>query len=164
MNNSSSEVNLFYQEWVSKIEAERAAKELERYVPPAKIRILPFVFRQSKPAVVGVEVLIGRLTPRVDLINIDNKRIGTVLQIQSGGDSIKEAKIGEQVAVSIRGPTVGRQIKEGDELYVNVPQSHAQRLQELKDMVPSTELEALEALIEIKRRIESRFWGLAGRL
>ncbi len=152
-----------YQEWVSKIEAERAAKELEQYVPPAKIRVLPYVFRQSKPAVVGVEVLIGRLTPRVDLINLDNKRIGTVLQIQSGGETVKEAKIGEQVAVSIRGPTVGRQIKEGDELYVNVPQAHAKKLQELKDMVSSTELEALEALIEIKRRTELRFWGLVSR-
>ncbi|MFX1511236.1 MAG: translation initiation factor IF-2 [Promethearchaeota archaeon] len=153
-----------YQEWVSQIEAKKAARELEQYVSPAKIRVLPYVFRQSKPAVVGVEVLTGRLTSRVDLINADNKRIGTVLQIQSSGESIKEAKIGEQVAVSIRGPTVGRQIKEGDELFVNVPQSHAKRLQELRDVVPSTEFEALEALIEIKRRTESRFWALAGRL
>ncbi|NIO22344.1 MAG: translation initiation factor IF-2, partial [Candidatus Aenigmarchaeota archaeon] len=82
------------------------------------------------PAVVGIEVMAGTLRPRVNLVRTDNKRVGLILQIQSEGKTVAEAKEGEQVAISIRGPTVGRQIREGDQLLTNIPESHAKRLQE----------------------------------
>ena len=43
---------------------------------------------------------------------------------------VKEANQGDEVAVAIQGPTVGRHIEELDEFYVDVP-AHTQRLKKL---------------------------------
>lgn len=61
--------------------------------------------------------------------------------------------------MSLDGPTVGRQIKEGDLLHVNVPERHAKILEhELYDSLKSDEIEALEAFLTIKRR-DNPFWA-----
>jgi len=63
------------------------------------------------------------------------------------------------VAVAIEGPTVGRQIKEGDMLYIDVPERHAKIAeQELFESMRTEDKEALMAFMEIKRR-GSPFWG-----
>ncbi|MHA2075770.1 MAG: translation initiation factor IF-2 [Candidatus Hodarchaeales archaeon] len=138
-----------------KLEQE-ALKDLIR---PSKIKILPFVFRQSKPCIVGVEVLSGLLTPQIGLVDRENKRIGQLIQIQDSGKNVSEAKVGSQVAAAIKGPTAGRQIKEGDELYVDVPESHARRIIEQKAL-SGTEMDALNELIEIKRRVINKYWAI----
>ena len=38
---------------------------------------------------------------------------------------------GEEVAVAVQGPTVGRHIEELDEFYVDVPERHVKRLKKL---------------------------------
>ena len=96
----------------------------------------------------------------MNLVDLDNKRIGHILQIQDKGENLKEVKPGTQVAVSIRGPTVGRQIKEGDELFVDLPESHAKGLRQLRDLLSGSESDALEDLAEIKRRTVRKFWGM----
>jgi translation initiation factor 5B len=54
---------------------------------------------------------------------------------------------------------VGRQIHEGDILYVNIPEKHARIVeQELKPKLSQDEREALEEFLEIKRR-KDPFWG-----
>ena len=45
---------------------------------------------------------------------------------------MKIAKKGDQVAVSIEGPTVGRQIQEGEILYIDMPKSNIDKLKELE--------------------------------
>ncbi len=135
---------------------EEAVKEITR---PCKIKILPYIFRQTKPCIIGVEVLAGILTPQVDLVNRDNKKIGLLLQIQDKGENISQAKVNDQVAVAIRGPTAGRQIKEGDELWVDISESDAKKILNQK-MLSGTEMEALTQLIEIKRRTINKYWGL----
>lgn len=132
---------------------------LKGIVRPSKIKVLPYVFRQSKPCILGVEVLAGMLTPQTNLINRENKRIGFLLQIQDSGKNIPQAKVSDQVAVAIRGPTAGRQIKEGDELWVDVPESDARKITEQK-MLSGSEMDALTELIEIKRRTVNKYWGL----
>jgi translation initiation factor 5B len=73
---------------------------------------------------------------------------------------IQKAHAGESVAVSIKGPTVGRQINEGDILFVDVPESDVKILNtKLSSELTSDEKEALEELIKIKRKI-NKFWGL----
>jgi len=86
--------------------------------------------------------------------------VGLILQIQMEGESVSETKEGQQVAISIRGPTIGRQIREGDQLLVNIPESHVKRLHtHFTDMLTPSELETLEELIELKRKYESKFWA-----
>ncbi|MHA2053297.1 MAG: translation initiation factor IF-2, partial [Candidatus Hodarchaeales archaeon] len=124
-----------YQEHQYKIQQEQEMEALKDIIRPSKIKVLPYVFRQCKPCIVGVEVLSGILIPQVDLINRDNKVIGHLLQIQNRGENLSEAKVSDQVAIAIKGPTAGRQISEGDELWVNVPEPHARKI--LKDKVLS---------------------------
>ena len=54
------------------------------------------------------------------------------------------------------GPTVGRQIEEGDEFRVDIPSSHAKRLRKL-DLTPIEE-EILEEITRLHRK-QDHFWG-----
>ncbi len=145
-----------YQYEVQQRLEEEALKDIIR---PSKIKVLPYVFRQSKPCILGVEVLAGILTPQNNLINRENKKIGHLLQIQDRGNTIPQAKVTDQVAVAIRGPTAGRQIKEGDELWIDVPEPDARKITE-QNLLSGTEMDALTELIEIKRRTVNKYWAL----
>lgn len=121
-----------YLKWYeSEREAERKA-ELSKLILPGKIKLLPgYVFRRSDPVIVGVEVLSGRIRRGYPLMTRDGKRIGEIMQIQEHKKPLDEAVKGQEVAVSIRGKVmVGRQIKEGDVLYVDVPLDHVEKVLE----------------------------------
>jgi len=63
------------------------------------------------------------------------------------------------VAASIDGPTVGRQIAEGDDLWVEIPEKHAKILeQELREDISVDEREALSMYLE-NHRNRDPFWG-----
>src|SRR5437899_12996868 len=114
-----------------------------------KIKLLKggFVFRRSDPAIVGVEVLDGMIKPKYPLINSRGQRIGQVVRIQDQGKDVGEAGAGKQVAVSIDKLMVGRQINEGDVLYVDVLVQHARvRASNFKDYLTPGELELLRDL------------------
>lgn len=139
-----------YEDWV-KAEKEKEKQELiERLPAPAKIKILPgCVFRQSKPAIVGVEVLGGKIQTGVELIKADGTNIGTINEIQDKAESIKSAGLGMQVAISMKKPTVGRQINENDLLYVDISKEEAKAL---SGLLSADEEDVLEELMELKRR------------
>ena len=146
-------------------ERQRAQQEtvLDKIVRPARFRILDdHVFRQSDPAVVGVEVLSGTLQNNSYVGGFDGNefdRAGQLSGIQKQGDDVDEARAGERVSVAIDGPTVGRGIDEGDELWVDVPEKHAKILeQELTDEIAADELEALQGFLDNHRRRDP-FWG-----
>jgi len=144
-----------YLRWMKSEKESRERSEFDRLIKPAKIRVLPgFVFRRSKPAIVGVEVLAGRVRPRVRLMTSEGKEIGEILQVQDKGASIPYAEKGHQVAISIDKPIVGRHFDEGDILYVYVPEQHARLLNtKFKDRLSEDELEALNETIKIMRKI-----------
>jgi len=122
------------------------------YKRQGKIVLNPeYVFRNKNPAVVGVKVQ-GIIKPRTALINEEGRRVGTILQIQDRSVSIDEATDGMEVAVSIRGPTIGRQVKSDEILYIDVPDKQilAIRKKFLDDLSPP-EKEVLEELTTIKR-------------
>jgi translation initiation factor 5B len=139
-----------YEDWV-KVEKEKEKRELiERLPTPAKIKILPgCVFRQSKPAIVGVEVLGGKIQTGVELIKADGTNIGTINEIHDKNESIKSAGLGMQVAISMKKPTVGRQINENDLLYVDISKEEAKIL---SGLLSADEEDVLKELMELKRR------------
>lgn len=148
-----------YSEWV-----EEEKKKEEQYIFstmtfPCKFEIMKgFIFRTSKPAVFGVEILEGRLRQKSQIINEEGKDIGIIHQIQDKGESIEEAKKGMQVAVSMQEPTVGRQIDEGDILYAYPKSEHAQLLlTKFKDRLSEEEFKLLEEIIEKRRKIEALY-------
>ena len=48
------------------------------------------------------------------------KRVGVIHQMQHEGKNLEIASKGTQVALSIKGPTIGRQINEGDIFYTDL--------------------------------------------
>ncbi|WP_101294981.1 translation initiation factor IF-2 [Halegenticoccus soli] len=152
-----------YDEFVE--ERKRAQQEtvLDKIVRPCRFRVLEdHVFRQSNPAVVGVEVLSGTLKNNQYVAKWEGDeptRVGQLNGIQEQGEDISEARAGSRVSVAIDGPTVGRQIDEGDELWIQLPEKHAKILeQELSGEIPADELEALQGYLD-KHRRRDPFWG-----
>ena len=152
-----------YEEHVEAIEEAQQEQVLENITRPARFEILPdHTFRQSDPAVVGTEVRGGLLRRNSRVVKFDGsepERIGMLKSIQDEGEDVDEARTGERVAVSIDGPTVGRQIKEGDELWVEIPEKHAKILeQELNEDISADEREVLSMYLD-KHRNRDPFWG-----
>ncbi len=152
-----------YEEFVEGIERAQQEQVLDKIARPCRFRVLEdHVFRQSNPAVVGVEVLSGTLKRNSRVVKWEGNeptRVGQLKSIQDEGENIPELRAGNRAAVSIDGPTVGRQIKEGDELWTELPEKHAKILeQELREDIPSDELEALSQYLE-KHRKKDPFWG-----
>ncbi|SDY38156.1 translation initiation factor IF-2 [Halobellus clavatus] len=152
-----------YEGYVEEIERAQQETVLDKIVRPCRFRILEdHVFRQSDPAVVGVEVLSGTLKNNQRAVKWEGNeptRVGQLSGIQEQGEDVSEARSGSRVSVAIDGPTVGRQIEEGDELWIELPEKHAKILeQELSDDIPADELEALTSYLD-KHRSRDPFWG-----
>jgi len=149
-----------YEDWVSDEEMKMEQERLQAIIRPGAVRLMPdCVFRQSKPAVVGVQVIGGVVRTNVSLIRVDGAVVGVVKGVQEHGENIGSASMGMEVAISIDGPVVGRQIHEGDVLYVNIPEKHANILEtELKSKLSEDEKEVLEEFLGIKRKT-STFWA-----
>jgi len=149
-----------YAAWRDEQKRLSEQKRFEHVVMPAKIRLLPdCIFRQSNPAVVGVRVLGGKLRSDIDLVKMDGKKIGHLKTMQLRGETIREAEAGQEVAISIEGATVGRQISVGDDLYADIPERHVKVLE--REMIKTLNIPSQEVLLEftIMRRKEDPFWG-----
>ncbi len=141
--------------WFNEEKQRLIERELDKLIRPGKIRILPgCVFRRSEPAIVGVRVLEGIIKPGYPLVRPDGKVIGRIIQIQDKGKNIPQARKGMEVAISIGGKViVGRHIKEGDELYVYVPEEHAVKLlTEYAKYLTDDEKELLKEFLKIRRK------------
>ncbi len=149
-----------YKKWVTEQKQLIEKKRYETIIKPGRFMILPdCTFRQSKPAVVGVRVMGGVIKTNLELIKEDGSSVGIIKGIQEHSENLNEAITGKEVAVAIDGPIVGRQIKEGEILYVDVPEKHAKIVeQELFEAMKIEDKEALMAYMEIKRR-GNPFWG-----
>ncbi len=150
-----------YVGWVKKELKTREEEELSNLIMPGKVRPLPgFVFRKSKPAIFGVKILSGRIRTGCPLIRSDGKRVGKIMQIQDKGETIPEANVGMEVAVSVRGAVIGRHIKENETLYVGVPEHDVKELlTKYKDRLSPDDVQTLEELIKIMRK-SNPVWAL----
>lgn len=144
-----------YVDWVEKTRSERERAEFEKLVKPGKIRLIEgMVFRRSNPAIVGVEVIGGLITPRINLMNEEGKIVGTIMQIQDMGKAIPAATAGMKVAISMKEPTIGRHIKENEVLYVAIPESDARLLSSVFiNKLDEQSRKILEEVLNINRRI-----------
>lgn len=150
-----------YLKWFEEQRAAGMKAELDSVVRPGSVRVLPgFVFRRSKPAVVGVEVLNGRIRPKYPLMDENGRKIGEIMQIQDKGKDLPEATKGMQVAASIDKGVVGRNVLEGQNLTVDIPEKHVKILQSrLASELSPEEAELIKSVIELKRR-QNPIWGL----
>lgn len=147
-----------YDEWVSEVKKKLDVDKRSEFAFPAKFKILPnCTFRASKPAIVGVRILAGRVRPGQKVIDPEGREIGRIRSLRSGEDAVRESKQGEEVAMAIEGLTMGRQAQEEDVLYVDLLESASKELINLE--LNDDERMVLEELISIKRK-EDPFWAM----
>ena len=147
-----------FEEWRDATKAEMEAAARENLVYPGHLLYLKdHTFRNKGPAIVGMRVLGGRVHVGQKIMKLDGTQIGQIRSLRTrDSDDVKEGRQGEELAVAVMGPTVGRHIEEGDEFWVDIPASHAKRLRKL-DLTPQEE-EILEQ-ITILHRKQDHFWG-----
>jgi translation initiation factor 5B len=150
-----------YHDWIKAAEEKKKKAWLDAIIKPAKIRIIPkLIFRNSKPAIAGIEVLSGTVKQDYGLIRGDGARVGKVEGMQDKGKNLKSASKGQKVAMSIKDAIFGKDFDEGDVLYVDIPENHYKILEsELKGKLTEDEYETLNEIVDIKRR-ENPHWGM----
>ncbi|MCK5772347.1 MAG: translation initiation factor IF-2, partial [Thermoplasmata archaeon] len=148
-----------HEEWSRAKKRELDDERRQEYAHPAKILVMrDHIFRISKPAVFGAKVLAGRVRSHQKVMREDGKIIGKISSIQLEKKTIKEAKMGDEVAMAIEGPMVGRHFNEDDVLYIEIPEGKVPYLVK-KGELTMEERETLEHILGIKRR-EKPTWGM----
>ncbi|MBT7332587.1 translation initiation factor IF-2, partial [Candidatus Woesearchaeota archaeon] len=149
-----------YEEYVENLKKTIQMKELSKVVRPCKFAVLKgYTFRQSNPAIVGVEIEIGKIKTGDGIMNLSGTRVGTVKSLKEGQENVSLAEQGKQLAMAMEGVTVGRQVDEGDFLYADIPEEDFVKLKEMKKHLSKMEIEVLKQIAEIKRR-DNPVWGV----
>jgi len=148
-----------YDEWYNSEKKAMEEKIMGNIPKPCKIKILEgYVFRQSNPAVCGVEVIAGLLKNGINLMK-DGQRITEVKELQNEGKKVSEAKRGEQIAVSMPGVTIGRQLKDGDVLYSDLTEDQFRVYKKMRKFINDEEVEILKEIADLKRKTNPG-WGI----
>lgn len=149
-----------FEKWKEDEKKRMEGKEIEFLVRPCKIQIMKgYVFRQSNPAVIGVDVLAGTLKTSTPLMKKDGIALTEVKGIQHDKENVESAEKGKQVAVSLPKVTVGRQIYEDDILYSAVPEEDFRKLKGLKKRLSEDEKQILKEIALIMRE-KNPVWGI----
>lgn len=144
-------------EWYKKRKDQLNEQRKQSTSIPAKIMIMPeYIFRTTKPVIAGVKIFSGRIKVGDTLIRSDGRYGGTIKSIRDGEVSKQFADAPAEVAVSIEGVTLNRQINPSEPLYVDIPESVVKILRE--NRLDDETMETLEEIIRIKRK-ENIFWG-----
>jgi translation initiation factor 5B len=148
-----------YSEWVTYEKVHEDSIIFNELPPICKFQFLKgYVFRRNNPAVFGAEILIGKLRQKISVMNEKGKKIGVIHQIQNEGKNLEVADKGTQVALSIKEPTIGRQINEGDTFYTDLNSKEARLLLErFSDRLNEEEHEIFNFILSKKRETDPAF-------
>ena len=148
-----------FEKWRAARSSEIESSLLDSLASPCKIQVMPnFIFRNSNPAIVGVDILGGTLKVGMPFMK-EGKNITYVKGIQEDKESMSSAGRGKQVAVSLEGVTVGRQINPGDILFSYIIESEFVKLKKSKAYLKKDEIEVLKEISAIMRK-ENPLWGI----
>jgi translation initiation factor 5B len=137
-------------------EKKRAEEEaLQKFVLPGKIKVLPgCCFRISKPAIFGVEILVGKIKPDYQLIDESGNLIGRIKSIQSEKKSLDIASAGEKVAIAVDEGVFNKNIFENQILYNLIPKKDIEiLLEKYKDQLSGAEIDLINEVKRITRKI-----------
>ena len=152
-----------YESWIDEIEKAKKKAFYDAIIKPAKFMSLPkLVFRQSKPAIIGIESLSGTVKQGQTLINKNGEYVGVIASMEDKGETLPDIPRGQRVAMAIKDAIVGKHFDEGDELYVDIPEKHYKFIErEFKEKLTEDEFETLYEFVEIKRK-QDPDWGKFG--
>jgi len=149
-----------YEAWKIQQQKNIELSKLDILVRPCKIELLKgYVFRQSNPAICGMEVIGGILKSNTPLMNKEGKEITAAKGIQVEKENVDRLEKGKQAAVSLVDVTIGRQINEGDILYSSIPEEHFRQYKENKEHLSEEEKNLLKEIAEIMRQ-KNPMWGI----
>ncbi|MBW2977276.1 translation initiation factor IF-2, partial [Candidatus Woesearchaeota archaeon] len=149
-----------FEKWQEQEKKRQEAAELDLLVRPCKFQFIKgYIFRQNNPAVFGVDILAGTLKAGIPVMKLDGKELGKIKSLQAEQETIEKAEAGKQVAVSIPGITIGRQINEGEVLLSSVPEEDFRKLKKLKKYLSKKEIEIIKEIAAIKRK-QNPVWGI----
>ena len=134
-------------------------KKLDELPAICKITTLNFVFRNSSPAIFGVQINGGKLKKGERFINKDDTKIGQVKEIQEEKQNVQEATEGKEVAISVPGLNFERQLKINEPLYTNLSETEFRKFKQHKDLLSTQEKSILQEIAQLKRR-KSPTWGI----
>lgn len=151
-----------YLNWVNSAKERQKKAKLASIIRPSKIRIMPkLVFRHSKPAIAGVEIMSGIIEKGVTLINDKGHVVGRVESMEDNGENLPKVSRGSQVAMAIGDAVFEKDFEEGDVLYVDMSEKNFFAINnELKDKLLDDEILTMEELQEIKQETEDSNWGV----
>ena len=152
-----------YEAWIDEIEKAKKKAFYDAIIKPAKFMSLPkLVFRQSKPAIIGIESLSGTVKQGQTIINKNGDYVGVIASMEDKGETLPDIPRGQRVAMAIKDAIVGKHFDEGDELYVDIPEKHYKFIErEFKDKLTEDEFETLSEFVDIKRK-QDPDWGKFG--
>ena len=148
-----------YQKWARDDIAHEEDAIFAEITPVAKFTFLKgCVFRNSGPAVFGIKVDAGILKQKIQFMNKNGKRIGFIHQLQDAKKAVKEVKAGQEVACSVQGITIGRQINEEDEFYtLPHPREAKALLTKFIHKLTPEQVEILNEIVEIQRKNDAAY-------
>ncbi len=148
-----------YQEWKGKVRDKQAQHLREDFAHPGKFEILEgHTFRTRDPAVVGVRVLGGRIALNQGVLTTDNSVVGHIQSLRTGEQVLKEALQGDEVAIAVNNVTVGRQISEGDVLYIEMDERAILKIREAGVKLDPIEEDIITEMQSFKKK-DQPFWG-----
>ena len=147
-----------FEVWLDQMTKKLAAKDKEKLIPAVKMEIMKnHTFRQSNPAIVGMDIT-GSAKRGMPLMK-DGKKITSIKSMKDNKDNISEVKGPKQLAVSLDGVTMGRQLNEGDVLYSFLSETEFRQLKELKQHLSKDEISVLKEIAVIMRK-SNPVWGV----
>ena len=142
-----------YGAWVSEDTADQENAVYSETTQVAKFTFLKGMsFRNSNPAVFGIRVDAGTLRQKAPFINESARKIGTIHQMQLDKKTVPAASAGQEVACSVNGVAIGRQVTEGSTYYTAPSSREAKELlNRFWSRLSAEERQALEDIVRIQR-------------
>ena len=147
----------FRKEKMKEIEKSR----LLQLASLTKLKVLPqYVFRNTSPAIFGVRVEVGKLTPGTNLIDLETgEKVGRVKNLQHENKSVPTASEGTELAISIPGINFERRMKDVNFIGSDISENQFRNFRKNKDLLSANEKSFLQYFSEIKRK-ENADWGI----
>ena len=142
-----------YSQWVDDDKSDIENSIFKEFTPICKFTFLKgYTFRNNNPAVFGIRVDVGTLRQKTTFTNKSGKKIGNIHSLEADGKTVKEVKMGEEVACSVQNVTIGRQVNEEDVFYtLPAPFEAKQLLKKYAHKLSSEELQTLNEIVRIQR-------------
>ncbi len=149
-----------FEKWLETKKKQLEHGMFEKLQAVCKMQIMPHhIFRRNNPAVVGMDILAGKAKTGMRLMNTKGEQVTSIKSMELEKKSVNEIADGKQLAVSLLGVTIGRQLHEGDILYSFLSESEFLALKKQKEHLLKTELQVLKEIAAIMREKQPT-WGL----